>query len=75
MVRGLLHMTNYYYADYYLISYTDGKEPLEDLGYMFQFVGNPSKLSAGDFDINVLLEGWEDKLWLISWKLLERNGV
>jgi gamma-glutamylcyclotransferase (GGCT)/AIG2-like uncharacterized protein YtfP len=46
--------TNSYRAKPCLIQYTDGKEPAEDLGHVFMFVGNPRDLQPGDFD----LEKW-----------------
>ncbi|KAL6915145.1 hypothetical protein ACHAPO_010320 [Fusarium lateritium] len=46
--------TNSYKTEPCLIQYMDGKEPSEDYGYVFMFVGNPGDLSDGEFD----LEQW-----------------
>lgn len=37
------------------IHYTDGKEPEDDIGYVFQFVGDQRELSEGKFDLRVWL--------------------
>lgn len=37
------------------IRYTDGKEPEDDIGYVFQFVGDHRELSEGKFDLRVWL--------------------
>lgn len=34
-----------------MIRYTDGKEPVENLGHTFKFVGNPSDLHDGRFEL------------------------
>ncbi|SPJ78782.1 uncharacterized protein FTOL_07173 [Fusarium torulosum] len=48
--------TNSYKAKPCLIQYTDGKEPAEDFGYVFMFVGNPRDLEEGDFNLQVWLK-------------------
>lgn len=47
--------TNNYRADPCRISYTDGCEPVEDLGHVFKFVGNVRDLSDGTFDLGTWL--------------------
>ncbi|KAA8643670.1 hypothetical protein EYZ11_003386 [Aspergillus tanneri] len=37
------------------ILYTDGREPAQDWGHTFQFVGNADDLSEGEFDLQVWL--------------------
>ncbi|RAL15446.1 gamma-glutamylcyclotransferase family protein [Aspergillus homomorphus CBS 101889] len=37
------------------IRYTDGEEPADELGYVFEFVGHPSELNEGEFDLKVWL--------------------
>ncbi|KAJ4256815.1 hypothetical protein NW762_008911 [Fusarium torreyae] len=46
--------TDSYEAKPCLIQYTDGKEPVEDFGHVFMFVGNPRDIQDGEFD----LEKW-----------------
>ncbi|KAH8175377.1 gamma-glutamyl cyclotransferase, AIG2-like domain-containing protein [Sarocladium implicatum] len=41
--------TNSYEAKPCLIQYTDGKEPAEDFGHVFMFVGNQRDLQDGEF--------------------------
>ncbi|GFF58622.1 conserved hypothetical protein [Aspergillus udagawae] len=53
--RLAVYETGNYRAESYLIKYMDGKEPSEDLGYMFKFVRDQRELSEGDFDLKVWL--------------------
>ncbi|RHZ69156.1 hypothetical protein CDV55_103947 [Aspergillus turcosus] len=53
--RLAAYETGSYRAEPCLIRYTDGKEPSEDLGYTFNFVGNLSELSEGEFDLKIWL--------------------
>ncbi|KAF7116898.1 hypothetical protein CNMCM5793_005528 [Aspergillus hiratsukae] len=53
--RLAAYETANYCAEPCLIRYTDGKEPSEDLGYTFKFVGSLSELSEGEFDLKVWL--------------------
>ncbi|CVL07012.1 hypothetical protein FPRO04_12110 [Fusarium proliferatum] len=48
--------TNNYRAKPCLIQYTDGKEPAEDSGHVFMFVGNPRDLKEGEFDLGKWLK-------------------
>ncbi|GAB1206395.1 hypothetical protein APSETT445_005080 [Aspergillus pseudonomiae] len=47
--------TDNYRADPCRIDYTNGNEPIEDLGYCFKFVGNVRDLSDGSFDLGTWL--------------------
>lgn len=47
--------TKNYRADPCRINYTDGSEPVEDLGHVFKFVGNVRDLSDGTFDLGTWL--------------------
>lgn len=53
--RLAVYETGNYCAEPCLLRYTDGKEPSEDLGYTFKFVGDLSELSEGEFDLKVWL--------------------
>jgi hypothetical protein len=53
--RLAAYETANYRAEDCLIRYTDGKEPSEDLGYTFKFVGDPCELTEGEFDLKVWL--------------------
>ncbi|KAF5702585.1 poly(A) polymerase pla1 [Fusarium mundagurra] len=48
--------TNSYTAKPCLIQYTDGKEPAEEFGYVFMFVGHPRDLQEGEFDLGKWLK-------------------
>ncbi|EMT71548.1 hypothetical protein FOC4_g10010053 [Fusarium odoratissimum] len=48
--------TNSYRAKPCFIQYTDGKEPDEDFGHVFMFVGNPRDLQEGEFDLGKWLK-------------------
>lgn len=48
--------TNSYHAKPCLIQYTDGKEPAEDFGHVFMFVGNQRDLQDGEFSLEVWLK-------------------
>jgi gamma-glutamylcyclotransferase (GGCT)/AIG2-like uncharacterized protein YtfP len=50
--------TNSYKANPCRIQYTDGKEPVEDFGYVFMFVGNPWDIQDGEFN----LEKWLNQI-------------
>ena len=45
-----------YCADPSRIQYTDGKEPAEDVGYTFKFIGNHADLNEGTFDLRIWLK-------------------
>lgn len=47
--------TDNYRADPFLIDYTDDKEPLDEFGFVFKFVGNVRDLSDGTFDLGTWL--------------------
>lgn len=47
--------TNHYHAESCHIRYTDGKEPAEDYGYTFKFVGDRRDLSEGVFGLELWL--------------------
>jgi hypothetical protein len=47
--------TDNYRADPCRINYTDGKEPVDDFGFVFKFVGNVRDLSDGTFDLGTWL--------------------
>ncbi|GIJ91805.1 hypothetical protein Asppvi_010778 [Aspergillus pseudoviridinutans] len=53
--RLAAYETDNYRAEHCLIRYTDGKEPSEELGYTFKFVGALSELTEGEFDLKVWL--------------------
>ncbi|KAF5620174.1 poly(A) polymerase pla1 [Fusarium sp. NRRL 52700] len=48
--------TNSYRAKPCIIQYTDEKEPAEDFGHVFMFVGNPRDLQEGEFDLGKWLK-------------------
>ncbi|KAF5560051.1 poly(A) polymerase pla1 [Fusarium napiforme] len=48
--------TNSYLAKPCLIQYTDGKEPAEEFGHVFMYVGNPRDLQEGDFNLGKWLK-------------------
>ncbi|KAF5591274.1 poly(A) polymerase pla1 [Fusarium pseudoanthophilum] len=48
--------TNSYRAKPCLVQYTDGKEPAEEFGHVFMFVGNPRDLQEGEFDLGKWLK-------------------
>lgn len=48
--------TNNYHPESCLIRYTDEKEPSEDLGYTFKFVGDTRDLIQGQFDLRLWLK-------------------
>ncbi|EXL74000.1 hypothetical protein FOPG_10817 [Fusarium oxysporum f. sp. conglutinans race 2 54008] len=48
--------TNSYRAKPCFIQYTDGKEPDEDFGHVFMFVGDPRDLQEGEFDLGKWLK-------------------
>lgn len=54
--------TNSYAAKPCLIQYTDGKEPVEDIGYVFMFVGNPRDLEDREFDLKRWLKRMDRQL-------------
>lgn len=53
--RLAAYETGNYRAEDCLIRYIDGKEPSEDLGYTFKYVGDPRELTEGQFDLKVWL--------------------
>ncbi|KAH7153919.1 hypothetical protein DER46DRAFT_389932 [Fusarium sp. MPI-SDFR-AT-0072] len=48
--------TNSYRAKPCFIQYTDGREPAEDFGHVFMYVGNPQDLQEGKFDLGKWLK-------------------
>ncbi|KAJ1714901.1 poly(A) polymerase pla1 [Aspergillus flavus] len=54
--------TNNYRAESCIIKYMDGKEPAEEVGYTFKFVGNLRDLHEGRFELRAWLKlmGRED---------------
>jgi len=47
--------TGSYHAEPCVISYTDGREPKEEIGHVFKFVGDEREISEGMFDLRVWL--------------------
>jgi hypothetical protein len=45
--------TSSYRAEPCLIQYTDGKEPADDYGHVFMFVGSQKDLQDGEFNLEV----------------------
>ena len=54
--RLAAYETNNYKTHPCRISYTDGKEPSEGIGYTFKFRGDQKDLSEGTFDLRVWLK-------------------
>ncbi|KAE8369169.1 hypothetical protein BDV27DRAFT_121176 [Aspergillus caelatus] len=54
--RLAAYETNNYRTESCVIRYTDGKEPAEELGYVFKFVGNPNDLHDGRFELRAWLK-------------------
>ncbi|KAH8691936.1 hypothetical protein BGW36DRAFT_303436 [Talaromyces proteolyticus] len=54
--RLAAYETDNYHAHPCRIHYSDEKEPSQDFGYTFKFVGNSNDLSEGDFDLKVWLK-------------------
>ncbi|KAL2214425.1 hypothetical protein CC79DRAFT_1300421 [Sarocladium strictum] len=48
--------TSSYRAEPCLIQYTDGKEPADDYGHVFMFIGNQRDLKDGEFNLEVWLK-------------------
>ncbi|QKX58596.1 uncharacterized protein TRUGW13939_05721 [Talaromyces rugulosus] len=54
--RLAAYETSSYHAQPCRIRYSDGKEPSQDFGYTFMFVGDPDDLSEGEFGLKVWLK-------------------
>jgi hypothetical protein len=54
--RLAAYETSSYHAQPCRIRYSDGKEPSQEFGYTFKFVGDPDDLSEGEFDLKVWLK-------------------